>query len=112
MKEIYHFILGIEIDFDRQRMDESAEAFVKGAQLAKKSMAYAVSGYDDDPRELWEVPEVMRYLREWYRLVKAKGGGGLDRLDDQCKAILLLALGKARIVKTKSGTSFECFGVL
>jgi hypothetical protein len=27
-----------------------------------------VPGYDDDPRELWEIHEVTRYVRDWARL--------------------------------------------
>jgi hypothetical protein len=30
---------------------------------------FAVDGYDDDPRALWEVPEVAAYVRTWAQLV-------------------------------------------
>jgi hypothetical protein len=30
---------------------------------------FAVQGYDDDPRALWEIPEVAAYVRSWARLV-------------------------------------------
>jgi hypothetical protein len=34
-----------------------------------------IAGYDDDPREIWEFPEVCRYVRQWAKAT------GLDNPD-------------------------------
>lgn len=36
---------------------------------------FSVDGYGDDPRELWEIPEVVRYVRQWARFA------GMDDLE-------------------------------
>jgi hypothetical protein len=35
----------------------------------KAAFIFAVDGYDDDPRALWEIPEVAAYVRTWAQLV-------------------------------------------
>lgn len=106
----YHFAL--EVDFDPQKLVESATAFVLVARLSRHPVHFSVAGYDDDPRDLWHIPEVVEYLRKWVRLVQAKGGHGLDRLDDFSKALLLFAVSKAKLERTPTGEQFVVFGEL
>jgi hypothetical protein len=39
------------------------------------AFTFAIRGYDDDPRALWEIPEVAAYVRTWAQLA------GLDDLE-------------------------------
>jgi hypothetical protein len=107
------FIFSLEVNSDPAEIEKSADAFVLIGQVNKNPLTYAVGGYDDDPRELWDVPEVLHYLREWCACVKKKGGHGLDRLDDTGKALLLYACGKADIERVEGGgVNFLCHGRL
>jgi hypothetical protein len=45
------------------------------ARYPKATFNICVLGYDADPRELWEIPEVRRHVRHWARLA------GLDDLN-------------------------------
>jgi hypothetical protein len=40
-----------------------AVAFKLAAKNPKTRIAIMVGGYDDDPRELWQIPEVRKYLQ-------------------------------------------------
>lgn len=35
-----------------------------------KTVLLTISGYDDDPRELWQIPEVCAYVHAWAMLVE------------------------------------------
>jgi uncharacterized caspase-like protein len=41
----------------------------------KAVVTFAIRGYDDDPRAIWEIPEAAAYVRTWAQLV------GLDDLE-------------------------------
>src|SRR5262245_19539118 len=43
----------------------------KKAQRAQPGarFIFAIAGYDDDPRALWEIPEVAAYVRRWAKMV-------------------------------------------
>lgn len=64
-------------------------------------LTVTIGGYDKDPRELFDVPEVMAFLREFMQHL---GGlfnsderkGLLDRFSWECRAMLLLAAGVIR----------------
>ena len=97
-------MIWLEVDFDERKIRESAVMFDALAILTGTTqLSFAVSGYDDDPRELWEVPEVLQYLEKWLGAVRQNGGHGLYRLDQISTALLLLASGKAEVEKTSSG---------
>ena len=49
------------------------------AENPKAKFVLQVGGFDDDPRELWEFPEVCAYVQRWANLV------GLDTLEDADK---------------------------
>src|ERR1700760_952194 len=97
------YIIELRVDFDRVKLHQAALSFVNAAIANDNPISFCVGGYDDDVRELWEVPEVMRYLREWCKIVKRMGGHGLDRLDEVNRTLLLVASEKGRLIKTKHG---------
>jgi hypothetical protein len=74
-------IVGILIG---QRGKLTPDAAEQGARLFKDVAAQHpqadlhphVGGFDDDPRGLWEIPEVRAYLCRWAELV------GIERADD------------------------------
>lgn len=43
----------------------SVQGFHRVAAVGSQQIALCVDGYDEDPRELWQVPEVARFLRRW-----------------------------------------------
>jgi hypothetical protein len=45
------------------------------ARYPRASFLLMIAGYDDDPREIWEFPEVCRYVRQWAKAT------GLDNPD-------------------------------
>jgi hypothetical protein len=56
---------------DRSDLSEQAARLPlrRGAQrysnILRASFSIALSGYGDDPRELWDVPEVVRFVNWW-----------------------------------------------
>jgi hypothetical protein len=106
-------VFSVDVNFDLTEINQSAEAFVRLGQINKNPLIFSVNGYDDDPRELWDIPEVMQYLRLWYEYVKRHGGDGLNRMEETGKAILLYAIGRAKIErKENGGANFICYGHL
>ncbi|WP_437279474.1 DUF4365 and DUF1817 domain-containing protein [Sorangium sp. So ce375] len=49
---------GVVVDFF-QRLQRTSEF----ARASQGKVELVISGYDDDPRELWEIPEVVRWVR-------------------------------------------------
>jgi hypothetical protein len=104
-------VLMLEVDLQPTKLQQSADGFVTLAAAADSHafsdpITFAIDGYDDDPRPLWEIPEVMAYLRCWRRMVIRRGGGpGLRHLDATSTALLLLAHNQARVKKV--GDQYE-----
>jgi hypothetical protein len=48
------------------------------ARYPKAVFVLQFVGYDDDPRELWEFPEVCRYVRRWARSAGLSDFGTAD----------------------------------
>jgi hypothetical protein len=48
---------------------QAAAAWKHAYSRRPASCTVQVSGYDDDPRELWEIPEVRDYVQRWARMV-------------------------------------------
>ena len=55
-------------DLTKRTAREMAELFcVARARSPHSPVGIMFVGYDDDPRELWQFPEVRRYLKWWVR---------------------------------------------
>lgn len=57
-----------------------------------RPLLISIGGFDDDPRELWDIPEVADYVR---RFAMASGlhdwrTRTFDALDEQCKGLLVM----------------------
>lgn len=65
----------------------------------RAEIGIAIGGFDDDPRELFDVPEVMDWLREFAAVLPPHLGAAmaaedlLARLDKPSRALLMLAAG-------------------
>jgi hypothetical protein len=95
-------VLGIELG--KEKLPITVAAFVMATKVAKR-VNVTVSGYDNDPRELWEIPEVTDFLRQF--TIEAKlAGANFSTLDDISKALLLHACGKAEVMRKHDGGSF------
>ena len=68
-----------------------AEAIIKVPQAL---FSIVVRGFAEDPRELWEIPEVKRYIGQFADALAAHGAHTSDvRLTANSKAILNISLG-------------------
>jgi hypothetical protein len=79
-KEDYIFIeIGVRQHIhDRYSAIKAGLAFTGAAKINPKAhLAFMIGGYDEDKRELWEVPEVMQYVR-WFA-----NASGLDDWRDE-----------------------------
>jgi hypothetical protein len=47
-----------------------------------------IDGYDDDPRELWQIPEVTNYVRQWAAAAGMQAATAQRLLGDQGYAFL------------------------
>ena len=99
------FVVNLHVSDNQEWIQLEAEVFIDIAKINTNPLYYAVAGYDDDPRQLWEIAEVVVFLRAWLAQVKVRGGHGLDRLTQAQKALLLLACGKAKVIKNPAGGS-------
>lgn len=65
---------------DEAHARETADATVIARQnFPKAQISWWVDGYDDDPRELWQIPEVAAQIRRCARLVGWVDGFTLPR---------------------------------
>ena len=69
--------IGMRGDLTDADAEKAADMWRKAtARYPKALYNLMIHGYDDDPRELWEFPEVCAYVRKWAELV------GLDDIDE------------------------------
>jgi hypothetical protein len=74
--DVVHFVMGERGELTPSTCREHALAWKRlRAANPKAIFLLMVMGYDDDPRELWEFPEVREYVQSWAGLV------GLDDYD-------------------------------
>ena len=67
-KHIVIFVIRQRPDLTARYAKQAAKAFRRlGADYGP--VVIVVDGYDDDPRELWDIPEAADYVRLWTRLV-------------------------------------------
>jgi hypothetical protein len=57
--------IGTADDLTPETRARSVRLFHKLVERHAKWIAFVIGGYDDDPRELWEIPEVIAYVVEW-----------------------------------------------
>lgn len=65
-----------------------------------------IDGYDDDPRSLWDIPEVRDYLK---RLALRLDPAITDRLDETSRLICSVCLGFLREVGRNEATGNAIF---
>ena len=63
-------MIALEIGVKDHLSDTNARLAATAFQLARQHypdspLMFMIGGYDDDPRELWEIPETRRYIRAW-----------------------------------------------
>jgi hypothetical protein len=61
--------IGVAGDLTERAAARAAVAFrLARACSPAASVHFTIGGYDDDPREIFEIPEVREYIRRWARL--------------------------------------------
>ena len=73
--------IGERGSLSKQRVRTGARAWHETTQrYPQAALLIYVLGYDQDPRELWEIPEAARYVRWWARYAGMDDYGTADRL--------------------------------
>jgi len=68
-KTLFNLEIGQRENHTRIVAEAAAKAFRKVAPKAGPGMiVLVIVGYDDDPRELWDIPDVAAYIRLWASL--------------------------------------------
>lgn len=68
-------------DMTDDELKESIHQMYPMCQKMTEGFTLTISGYDNDPRELWEIPEVIKFCKKLIDLgfpALLKMGGGLD----------------------------------
>jgi hypothetical protein len=61
--------IGARGRLSRENAEKAAATWQQMRRLhPEATFTFAVYGYDDDPRALWEIPGVAAYIRTWARL--------------------------------------------
>src|SRR5262245_59353194 len=61
--------IGARGSLSRENAEKAAATWQQMRRLhPEAAFTFAVYGYDDDPRALWEIPGVAAYIRTWARL--------------------------------------------
>ena len=63
-------LIGLEIGVRDKLTEANARLGATAFRLARQryprtALMISIGGYDKDPRDLWEIPEVRAYLRSW-----------------------------------------------
>ena len=67
-------VIGHRDRLTKREADYAATAWrLARQQYPDTPIAIAVDGYDDDERELWEFPEICRYIRRWAKQAGVDG---------------------------------------
>jgi hypothetical protein len=83
--------IGERGNLTRGSAKRNARAFREIAERQPWAELYpSVHGYDDDPRGLWEIPEVRAYLCHWAEFAGLNSSADADalRIDDNMAALL------------------------
>jgi hypothetical protein len=74
---VISFLIGSRGKLSRQEATRAAKLWRRHVKRYPNACyVLSIAGYDDDPRNLWEIEEAARYVRRWSRLA------GLNSLDD------------------------------
>jgi hypothetical protein len=87
------FTVGCRGELTEVQAHEAAEGWRRATRRYPKALFYLVfAGYDDDPRELHEFPEVCAYAQEWAKLVGLDDEAAADHWLGTCKGRISLPL--------------------
>jgi len=65
---LQRFGIGSRDNLSKQEARRAAKAWREAVQLAPKAIfVLHLAGFDEDPREIWEIVEAARYVRWWAR---------------------------------------------
>jgi hypothetical protein len=82
------FTMGTRDQMTKKEADRLAGAWREASKRFPNSQFYLqIAGYDNDPRDLWEFPEVTRYVRRFARTA------GLDSEDAAMKWLESIGVG-------------------
>src|ERR1044072_8417028 len=89
MGNLNHLIIGEKGKLSASTAQRRARKLAKAMALmpADDTMEFSVFGFDDDPRELWDIPEVRDYVVTFAATLVAEGGD-LDRLLLQTRQVI------------------------
>ena len=60
--------IGDRADLSEPRAITAGKAWRRALQhYPDTSFDFSLSGYDDDPREIWQIPEAVRFVQWWAR---------------------------------------------
>lgn len=79
---------------DLTRAKQSGENFAMAAGMQPSaSLSFFIGGYDTDKRELWEIPEVMEYIRAFAEAAGLRNWKApiITRLDEESVGLLVLS---------------------
>ena len=90
---------------------DAARGFLGGlARYPNAERAIMLDGYDDDPREIWEIPEAKRQVLDFVANLYALAPELQPKdwkLDDVSNGLVMMCLDMARAVRTKTGWNIE-----
>ena len=77
--DVFMMEIGTKEELNSEALAYAADTWLAARQSLPrcKVWMFAVGGYDDDPREIYEIPEAVNYVQAWARAVG---------LDDEEKA--------------------------
>jgi hypothetical protein len=94
---LIQFAIGARGEITKSYARAAAKAFVEIRQRCPDGLIYPhFLGYDSDPRELWQLPEVRRYARWWTRFAGISDwrlAMAVRWLDPECTLGLLAVCG-------------------
>jgi hypothetical protein len=88
------FLVGSRGDLTRQAAKRAARSWCRHvARYPKACYVLSLAGYDEDPRNLWEIDEAARYIRRWAHLAGLTSLAEADRYLQEHFVALLAACG-------------------
>jgi hypothetical protein len=86
--------IGSRGDLTRQDAARAAKQWRQHVKRYPKAHYYIhIAGYDDDPRNLWEIDQAARYVRRWARLAGLNSLAAADQYLDERFLAFLAACG-------------------